>query len=94
MEIINKSCLKIIVHGEVQGVGFRYFIARRANELGLTGLVKNLWNGDVEVVAEGRKDFLEDLIEHAKEGPPHSHVESTKIEWLDFKNKYNKFEIK
>ncbi len=80
--------------GNVQGVGYRYFIHRLANEFGLKGYAKNLFNGDVEIVAEGRKKFLEELINKAKEGPSHSQVEKIKAEWLDFQNKYSKFETK
>jgi acylphosphatase len=59
----------------------------------LNGYVKNLWNGDVEIYAEGRKEFLEELVKKAKEGPSRSRVETCKVEWLDFTNKYDKFEI-
>jgi len=90
---IQQIAVKIIVSGNVQGVGFRYFIARAANELGLNGYVKNLWNGDVEIFAEGRKEFIEELVKKAKEGPAHARVESCKVEWLDFTNKYDNFEI-
>lgn len=93
MEMLKLSCIKITVSGKVQGVGYRYFIARRADELGLTGYAKNLFNGDVEIVAEGRHEFLEALAEKAKEGPRNSRVKSCKVEWLDFNKKYDKFEI-
>ena len=93
MNQIQQIAVKIIVSGNVQGVGFRYFIARAANELGLNGYVKNLWNGDVEIFAEGRKEFIEELVKKAKEGPAHARVESCKVEWLDFTNKYDNFEI-
>lgn len=91
---IEKKSLKIKVSGMVQGVGFRYFIARAAYELDLKGYVKNLFNGDVEIYAEGRKEYLEDLAKKAKLGPSHSRVDDIRIQWLDFQNKYNKFEIR
>ncbi|MFI5144291.1 MAG: acylphosphatase [Ignavibacteria bacterium] len=91
---IKNSSVKITVSGNVQGVGFRYFIARIAYELDLKGYVKNLFNGDVEIFAEGRKEFLEDLAKKAKLGPSHSRVDDIQIQWLDFQNKYNKFEIR
>lgn len=91
-KILNRS-VKITVSGIVQGVGFRYFIARAAAELGLSGYVKNLWNGDVEIYAEGRKEFLEEIVKKAGEGPSHSRVSDCKVEWLDFTNKYDNFEI-
>ena len=93
MNQIQKSAVKIIVSGRVQGVGFRYYIAREANELELTGYAKNLWNGDVEIFAEGRSEFVEEFVKKAKLGPSHAKVESCKVEWLDFTNKYNNFDI-
>lgn len=93
MDVIQKKTVKITVSGRVQGVGFRYYIYNIANNLGLTGYVKNLFNGDVEVFAEGREEFLQELVKKAKEGPSGSYVEKTKIEWLEFKNKYSNFEI-
>jgi acylphosphatase len=93
MDLLKLSSVKITVSGRVQGVGFRYFIARIAEDLGLKGYVKNLFNGDVEITAEGRKEFLDELINKAKTGPRGSKVDACKVEWLDFKNKYDNFEI-
>jgi acylphosphatase len=93
MAKIRNSAVKIVVTGYVQGVGFRFFIARIANNLDLTGYVKNIHNGSVEIFAEGRKELLDELVEKARLGPAYSHVDSIKLEWLDFKNKYDKFEI-
>ena len=94
MEPLNNCGVRIIVKGEVQGVGFRYFISREADALRLKGYVKNCFNGDVEIFAEGRREFLEELARKAKLGPSHSYVDSIKIEWLEFKNKFGKFEIR
>ena len=93
MNYIQYSSVKITVKGRVQGVGFRYFIARIADELELRGYAKNLFTGDVEIAAEGRKEFIDLLIEQAKAGPRNAKVEHCKVEWLDFKKKYDKFEI-
>lgn len=87
------SAVKITVKGFVQGVGFRYFIARIAAQLELNGYAKNLFNGDVEIYAEGRKEFLVELIKKTRVGNSHSRVESINIEWLDFNNKYDNFDI-
>ena len=91
---IEMTAAKITVSGLVQGVGYRYYISRAADELGLKGYAKNLFNGNVEIYAEGRKEFIEELAKKAKIGPSHSHVDSAKVEWLDFKNKYDNFDIK
>lgn len=93
MEKIQNKTVKIIISGVVQGVGYRYFIARIADYLGIKGYVKNLFNGNVEILASGRKEFLEELIKKAKIGPPRSAVKSCQIEWLEIDNKYNNFEI-
>ena len=93
MNYIQFSSVKIVVSGHVQGVGYRYFIARFAGELGLTGYAKNLFTGEVEIIAEGRREFLEALIEKAGKGPNGAKVNTCKVEWLDFKKKYDKFEI-
>lgn len=93
MDHIKLHTVKITVSGRVQGVGYRYFIARYASELGLTGYAKNLFSGDVEIYASGRREFLDALIEKAAAGPIRAFVKSCKTEWLDFKNKYDKFEI-
>ena len=50
------------IEGYVQGVGFRYFVLEKAQDLGLTGWVRNCTNGDVEVLAEGTREQLEKLL--------------------------------
>src|SRR5260370_17790218 len=59
-----------VVHGGVQGVGFRYFLLAEARRLGLTGCVRNRDDGPVEFVAEGTKPHLERLKQAAGHGPP------------------------
>jgi acylphosphatase len=89
----KNAAVKIIISGFVQGVGYRYFIHRNAEELGLKGYAKNLFNGDVEIEAEGRKEILEELISRTKSGPSRAKVTDCKVEWLEFKNKYHDFNI-
>jgi acylphosphatase len=84
----------ITVQGLVQGVGFRYFVYRHASGLGLTGWVRNLYNSDVEIEAEGDRSMVEELIKEIKVGPRSAHVKDLKIEWQDFKNRYQAFEIR
>jgi acylphosphatase len=73
----------IIVTGRVQGVGFRYFVATRARELGLTGTVRNLPTGQVEITAEGDAAALETLIGAVRSGPPGSRVRDLEVRWDD-----------
>ncbi len=61
--------VKILISGEVQGIYFRAFIKDRANELGLTGYVKNTPDKKIEVIVEGHELKINKLIEQCKEGP-------------------------
>ncbi len=84
---------KIIVSGLVQGVGFRYFVYRKAVELELVGYVKNLFNGDVEIVVEGSRDKINVLIDHAKVGPRSAFVKDIKVTWEPETGEFNDFRI-
>lgn len=64
------TSLSVIVHGLVQGVGFRFFVARHARALGLTGYVRNPPGGMVEVWAEGEKGKLLQLLRYLEENSP------------------------
>lgn len=67
--------LHAIVHGYVQGVGFRAATQRRAADLRLTGWVRNRWDGTVEVVAEGPQAALDDLKRFLRNGPSSATVD-------------------
>lgn len=67
---------RLTIVGDVQGVGFRASCARRAQELGLAGQVRNLPDGSVEVVAEGAPQAVEALVEWCRFGPPMAVVKS------------------
>ena len=85
--------LKIVVHGVVQGVGFRMFILNEANKLGVKGYVKNNIDGTVEIIAQGTAEQFETLVLKANEGPVHSHVTSCDVEYIDVPQVYDKFSI-
>ena len=83
------------VKGKVQGVGFRYFVQRRAAALGLCGYARNLADGDVEVVAEGNREQLETLLGDLNRGPSMSSVESVRAEWSEtVQPRFNGFNIR
>jgi len=84
----------MVVKGFVQGVGFRYFIRREAVDIGVTGFVRNLWSGDVEIVAEGEEWQIEALHQKAKEGPSRSSVKSVTVFKEKAINEFTKFEIR
>lgn len=73
----------IIVEGLVQGVGFRWFVYRHAEALGITGWVRNLYDGNVEIEAEGERSLLEEFIKQVKIGPRSARVTNLKIEWKE-----------
>ncbi len=84
----------ILVTGLVQGVGFRYFIYKKAVELDLKGFVRNLYDENVEIVVEGDKDKIQILIEHANIGPRMAHVKDVKVQWEEDKNEFQDFRIR
>lgn len=65
-----------VVRGQVQGVGFRWFVMREAERLGLGGFVRNLRDGTVEVVSQGPDAALDALEHHLQRGPSHARVDS------------------
>lgn len=81
------------VSGRVQGVFYRDNTRRWASSLGLSGWVRNLPDGRVEVSVEGEKDKIESLERKLMEGPPLSHVERVITEWEDYKGEYSGFHI-
>jgi acylphosphatase len=73
--------LHAVVRGDVQGVGFRFFLMREARSLGLRGWVRNRDDGSVELVAEGPRRDLDRLLATASRGPSHARVSDVKSEW-------------
>lgn len=90
----NEKRAVIVVNGLVQGVGFRYFVLRNAQKIGLKGYVKNLYTGEVLTVVEGSHFLIEDLFKQIKIGPSYSSVKNAKIIWSESKNEFTNFEIK
>jgi len=89
----NLSALHAVVYGLVQGVNYRYFVQRNAETLGITGCVRNLDDGSVEVFAEGEKDKLTQLIAKLEVGPRAARVERVDVEWGEHSGKYRGFDI-
>lgn len=89
-----KARVYIKVYGLVQGVGFRASTYYKAKELGLTGYVRNLETGEVEILAEGEKEKLEQLVQWAKRGPSSARVEKIEYEFLPYEGTFKSFEIK
>lgn len=75
------SRLEATVHGLVQGVFFRQFTLREAQQLNVVGWVANLPDGTVRVVAEGEEFALRNLLDFLHQGPPAAHVEKVVVDW-------------
>ena len=87
------SCVKIVVTGLVQGVGFRWFMERTAQKLGVRGWVKNRFDGSVEIEAEGSESDLQALIKEVHIGPRSASVKGVSVEWKSYTGQYHSFEI-
>lgn len=88
------ATLRAVARGRVQGVNFREYVMTRARFLGLAGYVRNLPDGrSVEVVAEGPRSDLEQLLEHLHEGPRMSRVDAVDVEWGEPSGAYDHFGV-
>jgi acylphosphatase len=79
--------------GRVTGVFYRMFVLKEAQALGLTGYVRNLVDGRVEVVAEGPRRGLQRLVELLREGPRGATVEHVETEWEACLDEFDGFRI-
>src|SRR5438309_12000351 len=72
---------EVIVSGDVQCVGYRAFTQRAAMELGLSGWVRNLYDGRVEVAVEGPRAKVEELLARLRRGPSLAEVTDVSVTW-------------
>jgi acylphosphatase len=84
---------RFIVRGRVQGVGFRYFAIRAARHLGITGTVRNLPDGTVEVIAEGSIDAIQEFRAELERGPAYGRVTAVDEVELQPTGRYADFEV-
>ncbi|MCR4409910.1 MAG: acylphosphatase [Candidatus Saccharicenans sp.] len=89
-----KARFHALISGRVQGVAFRFFAQHVANQLGITGWVRNLYDGRVEVVAEGDREALELFLAELKKGPRMARVEKVDLDWEEFRDEFLDFSIK
>ena len=85
--------LHAFVEGDVQGVGFRYATQHHADGIGVTGWVRNIADGRVEVLADGERAQLEDMLAWLQHGPSGAYVSSTEHEFSDEPTQFNRFSI-
>jgi acylphosphatase len=87
------ASVDLIVRGRVQGVGFRRFVQKRAQELQVTGTVRNLADGSVEVRAEGPGGKLQAFVEIVRNGPAYARVSEVLESWGDREARVSGFEV-
>lgn len=80
---MTQHTVHMLVTGHVQGVGFRFYVRKVAEELGITGWTRNLATGEVEVLASGEDRSLRTFISRLTVGPSRAQVHSVKTEWRD-----------
>ncbi len=85
--------LHVMIKGRVQGVGFRAFVLEQAFRLNLTGWVRNTWDGNVEVLAEGDRSALDSFYSLLNPGPRGSIVESLNPEWSNSTGEFTIFRV-
>jgi acylphosphatase len=72
--------VRVRIEGRVQGVGFRYWVENTANDLGLTGWVRNRRDGSVEALFAGAASSVTEMLERCRHGPPSAHVTAVTVE--------------
>ncbi len=83
---------QLLITGRVQGVGFRFYMERKARELGVTGWVRNRRDGGVEAVVQGADGAVEAMIAWARRGPPSAVVAEVRV--TDAGGDYGGFELR
>jgi len=88
-----KARAHVYVSGEVQGVCFRAYTHDLAREIGVTGWVRNLFDGRVEAVFEGEREKLAEMLNFCRRGPPGADVNEVELRWEDYKGEFSEFHI-
>lgn len=92
---MTRTANRYLIQGAVQGVGYRWFVARRASELGITGFARNLPDGTVEVVGIGAASSLDRLEEALRRGPEFARVAGVEKAEISLEiDHYNTFDVK
>jgi acylphosphatase len=89
-----RTAAEIHIAGRVQGVGYRNFVQRKADQLGLAGYVMNLKDGRVRVRVEGGREAIEELTRELGKGPPLARVEHLDLAWRSPTGRYASFAIR
>jgi acylphosphatase len=84
----------VIISGRVQGVSFRWFTQRQAQQLGLTGWVRNLWDGRVEAVFEGEAAAVQQAVAWCRHGEPPARVEDVEVRHEPATGEFRSFKVR
>jgi len=90
---LSKTRAHVFISGFVQGVGFRFFAILNARKLGISGFVRNLTDGRVEVVAEGELESVDALIERLRKGPPGANVVGVDVRLEKYEGEFSDFSV-
>ena len=91
--VVNRKRLRIFYSGNVQGVGFRYTVKTVASGYEVTGTVRNLPDGRVELTAEGVKDELEAFRQGIRDAGMEHFIRDEAVSWSESRNEFRGFEI-
>ena len=88
-----KKAVRFTLSGTVQWVFFRQFCKEKADKLGLKGYLRNLEDGNIEVMVEGEMDKINEMYKVLKQGPPHSQIRNIKLENRKWSGEFKDFSI-
>jgi acylphosphatase len=94
MSTDENARIHCFVAGHVQGVGFRAFALEHAVDMDLTGWVRNTFDGEVEIVAEGPRNILEALCDYLNKGPRGAFISEVRREWGEYSGEFTRFEVR
>ena len=83
----------VFITGRVQGVNFRWYTQRTARELGLTGWVRNLWDGRVEAIFEGGEKVVKRAVDWCHAGAPSARVDHVEVSYEEPTGEFSRFRI-
>ena len=91
---MEKVRAHVLISGRVQGVFFRAYTQRAAQEKGISGWVMNTRDGRVEAVLEGPKEQVEDMINWCHQGSPMSQVTGVSTDWQEYTGEFKDFSVR
>lgn len=89
-----KTRAHVFITGRVQGVFFRLETKRKADQHGVKGWIRNLWDGRVEAMFEGEKDAVEKMIAFCRHGPSGAKVTNFKLTWESYQGTFEMFKLR